>query len=1144
MAMPRRGPGRRSPIATPSQTRSRTVTPSGVRRRARSGSPRAPSLLPPSSPPPDSPSEAGGPSAIPDVPIIEVEFCKDSRTGNKELAGQLPCPGVLVRWHVGSIWETYPYALHALRDVGWIPISLGSQDNTLRLRSEHCQHPDGGSSGWSCPACISLPSSAKFKTFLSHASEAKAHTPWNYLTDKQKVALMKKMNLQLRQLRRQVASARRQSATAARRIADYQRIMIMLATHDFASLRQLLSVALRHGASPTAVLSQLQRALDGLYSPRGGYTEEDIDIAFIAKSLGGPRLLYALQKGRGFASERTVRRQRPVPKLLASVGTPNSGDTKSNIGAFCNPDFKPPPKSYKNESHNSKPAILPGNVLMFDGVALEGRCRYCPRRDVVLGFCREHGSQVSMSCKTIEAIQELKQKVDRGELCFGSDATVVAIAPYTQTDHYTPVPLILSASDKTEKGEQLGSWVQKVLDSWAEHEHGAQLHGPIWAIASDGDSSFRLAKHLLCMTIELDKTSPLGQKLAGLPGLNLYTSRTGITGTCDPKHIFKRFGTLLRSPRGITIFGDTITAAHIHAQLCELPGMTREKASQLLDPADKQNVPKAVSLIQHLLLVRDLPESSTPSMARHQKSINFLATMMGYFLLPFISIDMSLSEQVQSLSTYAHLAAATYRKHGTACLTGALYHDTQAVVKNIIFNIARTQLIDNELPLPIILEGTDRLEQLFADCRTQDHARNFDIDELSTKLSIATTLNATFQRNPHLDKGHRRLSLKDAMGIDHVNPRSWEGDMRVGGVNLQTMWANGHAAANKLVDQYFPAQDAAIDTTIFQVHGVDLMRPLGKYVGVDAVEDDIRSERMEDSQTYAVPTEEGVEELGLNIDDFFESTPEETQHGHTSPLNHVLVHEGKTYYKSSLVASLCSNRAKKVTMRTLRARGISLEDLQRESIYVDQHNLLTEDLIKSGDLAAVLCRTGNSLSLAVIEMAGFLIGSNPTMQSSVAADKFFDSQGDITVRAQILQLDHTSQSSWIWNSEYLLLQKQLPGKTVTQRHLVLEVPSSLVFPLAPAVAAVPCSRNQVLPQGKPKITWSLDEKQLSEVFTAAYDALDPDTEEAVVNVAQLPHVDPIQGLPYQNASGIEESISMFAVLLTLQNTRLSTMDCL
>ena len=46
---------------------------------------------------------------------------------------------------------------------------------------------------------------------------------------------------------------------------------------------------------------------------------------------------------------------------------------------------------------------------------------------------------------------------------------------------------------------------------------------------------------------------------------------------------------------------------------------------------------------------------------------------------------------------------------------------------------------------------------------TQDHARNFDIEKL----------------------------LRDAMGVDHINPRSWEGSAQVGSVTLGDVWRKG-----------------------------------------------------------------------------------------------------------------------------------------------------------------------------------------------------------------------------------------------------------------------------------------------------------------------------------------------------------------
>ena len=84
-----------------------------------------------------------------------------------------------------------------------------------------------------------------------------------------------------------------------------------------------------------------------------------------------------------------------------------------------------------------------------------------------------------------------------------------------------------------------------------------------------------------------------------------------------------------------------------------------------------------------------------------------------------------IANQLQNLATYSFLAAAMHIKHGTDCLTNALYADTQATVKNIIFTVARMKQVDSEKALYILLEGTDRLEALFGDCQTQDHARNF-----------------------------------------------------------------------------------------------------------------------------------------------------------------------------------------------------------------------------------------------------------------------------------------------------------------------------------------------------------------------------------------------------------------------------------
>lgn len=184
---------------------------------------------------------------------------------------------------------------------------------------------------------------------------------------------------------------------------------------------------------------------------------------------------------------------------------------------------------------------------MFNGIALETKCSLRLKRNKVLGVCREHGHRVETELTSVEVIENIRKALvapesDLMKVCFGSDATVVAIGPYARKDRYAPWPVVVSPSDKTEKGEELVKWIAEVLRCWKEHPYGDVLHGPIWTLASDGDSSYRLAKHIYCVLNgqEIDSSTNAGRTLRLLEGLNLFMSQDGVTAICDPKHIFKR----------------------------------------------------------------------------------------------------------------------------------------------------------------------------------------------------------------------------------------------------------------------------------------------------------------------------------------------------------------------------------------------------------------------------------------------------------------------------------------------------------------------------------------------------------------------------------------------------------------------------
>ncbi|KAJ3727767.1 hypothetical protein C8R42DRAFT_638886 [Lentinula raphanica] len=295
---------------------------------------------------------------------------------------------------------------------------------------------------------------------------------------------------------------------------------------------------------------------------------------------------------------------------------------------------------------------------MIDGVALEEVVQYESHRNSIVGVCREHCGNLSLEVDNYSSIEVIAEALD-------TDGTVLAIAPVTHHEHYTPIPLILSPSCKKETGLVLKEWLEIFIQVWSSHPFGEALYGPIKSLASDEESSFRTARFQLCMNEDIDSSSVFGQVVHRLSGLNCQTGLNHILGTCDYKHIFK----------------------------------------------NKQNVPKAVHLIQSLVNLCDQPISAHPEEEKCQ-------------IAPFIDVTMDLQEQCHSLAIYAHFTAAM-------------------------------QLEDPNTQYYIILDGTNYLERIFSKVWTQDHNRNFDTQQLAQKLSIATEIIATFTHNPDLDAGHR-----------------------------------------------------------------------------------------------------------------------------------------------------------------------------------------------------------------------------------------------------------------------------------------------------------------------------------------------------------------------------------------------------
>ncbi|KAJ7724109.1 hypothetical protein B0H16DRAFT_1333685 [Mycena metata] len=1042
------------------------------------------------------------------------------------------CPGVEVPWTPGSVWADYPHLLHENSTTRWEPIKFHSRTNTIVFRSNDCLNPDSGSPHITCTSCQTLPHTVAFINMKSRAKEVKDHTNMRYLTSRQKDILISKMVAELRVLRTQVDNLRRMNKRHDKQINDYNRIFSLIAREEFAGLRRILEHALSRGATPRMLLSMLDRALRKVYRVGGGYSQRELDISFLVKAIGGPKLLYALQKSMGLASVFTVKKHCKVPKLIASIGTPKKEEIHSNIAAFFGPDVKPAPVF-------PGCSALPGNILMFDGVALETRTRYDPERDAILGLCREHSDRVNTTVESLESLEQVRKalaetdKKSKTRVCYGSDATVVAIAPYANEKHYTAVPIIASPTDKTENGATFAEWLQTVLDAWKLDPQGEKMHGPIWSIESDGDNVFRLAKFIICMAKSVDPNSQLGKILDKCLGINKYTSKDGAIPGSDLKHVAKRFATLTRNLVGISIGDTVLKPSDLLKHLAMHPHISYEKAKGLLDPGDKQNVPKAVSLIQELHALQKLPMPTHPSEAKTRHSINFYAEFMGYLIFPFIEINQSLSQQIRSLSTYAHLCTAMYLKNGINFLTNPLFADSQLIVRCNIITTARLQGINPKLKFYIILDGTDRLEGVFCDTRTIDHSPNFNIEQLVQKLAAGALINATFQRNPDLDRGHRKLKLTGALGIDHINPASWLGNVVVGNVDIPHEYEDGSKIANDVLEKYF-GREARIDwKKVFKDENRDHLRPLGEYIGTSFSDSDYRSEMENERFPPAAPvdpdapsisaedlvSEDGPEQnadiFGLDLDNYFPDDLDDLDED--GPPNMVTKYltdkDGKQYFKSSLVAGLSSNRSKKSTTRTQRVQGISVADFHQRKLDIDFDPLEEEDMIKIDDLVGVLVRTEQDVCLCALMIKEFKKENEPIPLSAIHVNDQDNPKSGITVVGQLMDMTPSADKTrWEWNRKFLKVDTNEMAAHAKNKQLLLQFPSSEVFPLAPNTTESNHNGNIE------RATWTVELSQLEDTKQFAWDMLDPESDDIGIRIGNLPEVRNIC-VPYRDLDG-------------------------
>ncbi|QRV87004.1 hypothetical protein RhiJN_15022 [Ceratobasidium sp. AG-Ba] len=978
------------------------------------------------------------------------------------------CPGALVEYPM-SMFSHYPWHLH---DSDFLDYKLSYIDPNGKffcVQSNKCLRTSPRI-GASCHACSQVVLGWQYQDLVKRACSDVAittSTNLHYWTHSQLCNLVKEKTSKLNNMKMKDMTSQRRIQSLCGRMDDQKRLMLAIAQSDEASVGRIVRTALENGAGVETIIGRIVKAQEGLFSPRN-YSEKAFDLIALVLRIGGPRLAFAVAKAMHLPSISTVRNRLDLPRLLPSIGFPTSEEVLKNIKTFFAP----------NASGGSlAPPLRAGVTLLIDELAVEDRPHYSVHQDAITGICREHAdvgalAQLSTRSDALKALLDTQTALDSGQCHRAFEATMAAIARFGRTD-YNATVILASGTCKTETVDDQKRWIELLLECWEKSPYGEVLHGLIWSICTDGDPKRRRALFMLCMTSRVSESSGLFCLIGHLPLLNLCCGPKEIIHDGDYKHEEKRLASALRSHSGLLVNGAHITPRMLVRYLRSLEELPESRILSLFNGTDPQNVPKASALLSYLYQASQLPSIAS---ATENKPFVLLGEVLGSFVRPFTIPTMTLDEQITSLAKCGHLIFALYRIDGAKFLPGQLVYDIQTSIKNAVFCVAKTQLVDPTLPFYLLQTGTDRLKNRFGTYRTTTSNRNGDLQQMCDRAAGAQHIDEIFSLHPSWNRTPYRLSLDGKSGVDHTNPASWVGDVIVGNVDLRSSWLCGQAQAARILSRAgvpFEFDPSALQS---ESSTIDLMRPTGSYPGiqVDTLELNLRPVSLAeltddvspadtdpaagsiDLATNDTPTHSESGALEHDINAIFPSAAELPSPG-TSKRGWLQVDDTWVPLESAARYLFTPGGGAKSADRLRRICGYT-RYLRSEA----QSDTVLGDFLHVSDLVGTFLSVNHQLVLAIARVSHIAAKDGRSLEA-ISEDEFHTP--GITLSGQVLELCNTGDT-WYWTQRYDSVSDST-SSTHRKRHIGFDFDARFCRPV-----------NPVLIERQGEQVWSFDHTQM------------------------------------------------------------------
>lgn len=389
---------------------------------------------------------------------------------------------------------------------------------TNRVRSDQCTFivPNGTAS---CQACIECPNNGDYLEYAEIRSKdrnlAKGSIKKAYLTPRQKDEAQQHYYARAERLRLAVLGRDRRLITSMRKLDDYKRLMQLIATNKIARVREFLAVQLRRGSSARAMCDLYKKACAGLYSPKS-YDAEQIAETVLAWRLGGHALLYAQNNSNslGGASLSTAKRRGKLDPFHACVEDVSLGAGESFNRVRLN-----------YEPFLAKEVVGPKCLyhLKMDDVKGDKRFRVSEKDGICRGVCYHAKDHVKLKIEKWSDIEAIRDALDVGDIHYGTELTVFAIAANREVD-YAPHVVALSAGClKDDPMERTSQLLEHVIKTFVMDSRGQEARGILSTIQPDGAGQFVKICQGIFFKKRMTDSHPLFRHLSGLALYPLWT---------------------------------------------------------------------------------------------------------------------------------------------------------------------------------------------------------------------------------------------------------------------------------------------------------------------------------------------------------------------------------------------------------------------------------------------------------------------------------------------------------------------------------------------------------------------------------------------------------------------------------------------